>query len=256
VRLLQPPQRPTTQPPNQPMAFEIPQADKKYAYVQSKFTEIAQRYDLFNDLITQGFHRLWKNEVVRLAGVRAGDQALDICCGTGDILQRLAQAVGPQGQAVGLDFSAGMLQVAASRNLGDQTQILQGDAQALPFHDGQFNAVTVGYGLRNLVDLHQGLSEVYRVLKPGGRFVSLDLGKVTMPVVKQLFHFYFFTVVPLIGKALYPGEDMFDYFPHSSLSYPGPEALKQMLEEVGFTQVSFKNYHFGGSVIHLALKPG
>ena len=233
----------------------MPDGAEKYEYVQSRFSAIAQKYDVFNDLITQGFHRHWKNIVVKKTGLAKGGQALDICCGTGDITERLKKKVGEQGQVTGMDFSFGMLEVARSRTGLTDTSLVQGDAMNLPFANETFDAVTVGYGLRNLVDLTKGLEEVYRVLKPGGRFVCLDLGKVTLPVAKQIFQFYFFQVVPRIGKVLYPNEDMFDYFPQSSVAYPGPESLKKMLENAGFTEVSFQNYHFGGSVIHLAVKP-
>ncbi len=232
----------------------MPDGAEKYEFVQSRFSAIAQKYDLFNDLITQGFHRHWKNLVVQKTGLAPGDQALDICCGTGDITERLAKAVGSKGKAIGLDFSFGMLEVARSRKGLSKTPLVQGDAMNLPFASETFDALTVGYGLRNLVDLSQGLEEVYRVLKPGGRFVCLDLGKVTLPVVKQVFQFYFFQVVPRIGKILYPKEDMFDYFPQSSVDYPGPESLKKMLEKAGFRQVEYQSYHFGGSVIHRAVK--
>ena len=236
------------------MSYQMPDQGEKYDYVQGKFTAIAQRYDLFNDLITQGFHRHWKNQMIKLAMLQSGDRALDICCGTGDITERLKRAVGSEGQTVGLDFSYGMLEVARSRKTLEQTPLIQGDATQLPFQDASFDAVTVGYGLRNLVDLEGGLKEVLRVLKPGGRFISLDLGKVTLPVAKQVFGFYFFKVVPQIGKILYPGEDMFDYFPQSSVAYPAPEKLQEMMEGIGFEGVSFQNYHFGGSVIHQAFK--
>ncbi|MDT8447879.1 MAG: bifunctional demethylmenaquinone methyltransferase/2-methoxy-6-polyprenyl-1,4-benzoquinol methylase UbiE [bacterium] len=237
------------------MSFEIPQGQEKYDYVQSKFTEIAQKYDVFNDLITQGFHRYWKNYVCAQAALKPGDQALDICCGTGDITERLGQAVGPQGKVVGLDFSFGMLQVAKSRDLKSQRVYLQGDAMKLPIASEKFDAVTVGFGLRNLVRIEDCMAEVLRVLKPGGRFVVLDMGKVKIPVAKQVFRAYFHSVVPLVGKFLYPGQDMFDYFPASAENYPSQEKLGEMLQGQGFEQVRFKNFHLGSTSVHVAFKP-
>ena len=237
------------------MAFQVPKGEEKYDYVQSKFSEIAQKYDLFNDLITQGFHRYWKNQLVGAAGLQAGDQALDICCGTGDITERLEKAVGPSGRVWGLDFSIGMLQAGRSRDPLSNRRFVQGDAMNLPIRTGSMDAVTVGFGLRNLVRLEDGLDEVLRVLKPGGRFMCLDMGKVTLPIAKDIFRLYFFHVVPKVGRLLYPGQDMFDYFPASSLEYPAQEKLSGLLKDRGFTDVSFTNYHLGSTVIHKAYKP-
>ncbi|MDH5560997.1 MAG: bifunctional demethylmenaquinone methyltransferase/2-methoxy-6-polyprenyl-1,4-benzoquinol methylase UbiE [Deltaproteobacteria bacterium] len=238
------------------MPFEIPtEDDKKYQFVQSRFTKIAEKYDFFNDIVTQGMHRYWKNFLVKQASLNIGDQALDICCGTGDITQRLVQAVGKKGQVVGLDFSEGMLMAAGQRNKKQKTFFLQGDAMALPFRDNAFDAVTVGYGLRNLIDIEICLREVFRVLKPGGRFLSLDMGKVRLPLIKQLFHVYFFNVVPLIGKMIYPKEDLFDYFPVSTLEYPSQESLNDMLLKEGFKETRYYNFSFGATAIHRAVKP-
>ncbi|MDX2472045.1 MAG: bifunctional demethylmenaquinone methyltransferase/2-methoxy-6-polyprenyl-1,4-benzoquinol methylase UbiE [SAR324 cluster bacterium] len=236
------------------MAFEIPQDEEKYQYVQSRFSAIAAKYDLFNDLITQGMHRYWKNCVRDAAELTQGDQALDICCGTGDITMRLREKTGDTGLTVGLDFSHGMLDTAQTRGLQEGCLLVQGDATKLPFANESFDAVTVGYGLRNLVDINAGLNEVYRILKPGGRFISLDMGKVKNPLIKGIFDFYFFQIVPRIGKALYPNESMFDYFPQSAVEYPSQEKLKEMLEVVGFAKVDFTNFHFGGVVMHVARK--
>jgi len=237
------------------MEYQIPQGQEKYDFVQSKFTEIAQKYDLFNDLITQGFHRHWKNQVVDKAQLSPGDKAVDLCCGTGDITERLAKKVGTQGQVVGLDFSIGMLQVARSRDPEGNCLFLQGDAMKLPFASASLDAVTVGFGLRNLVRIEDCFAEVLRVLKPGGRFISLDMGKVKVPVAKSVFRLYFSQVVPKVGKLLYPGQEMFDYFPASAEKYPSQEALKDMLEQQGFETVSFTNYHLGSTVIHQSFKP-
>ncbi|OGH00416.1 MAG: hypothetical protein A2600_10200 [Candidatus Lambdaproteobacteria bacterium RIFOXYD1_FULL_56_27] len=237
------------------MEFQVPQGQEKYQYVQSKFTEIAQKYDLFNDLITQGMHRYWKNKVVEATGLKKGDKALDLCCGTGDITLRLKKKVGEEGVAFGMDFSIGMLQVSQTRDPQGTCRFLQGDAMKLPFADQSLDAVTVGFGLRNLVAIGDCFDEVLRVLKPGGRFVSLDMGKVKLPLANWVFSQYFHQVVPLVGKLLYPGQDMFDYFPASALVYPSQEALATMLEQHGFEKVRFTNYHLGSTVLHQAFKP-
>ena len=237
------------------MQFSIPAGDEKSKYVQAGFTRIAEKYDLFNDLFTLGLHRYWKRFLVNKANLKAGDRALDFCCGTGDITELLEKAVGPQGMVIGLDFSEGMLKTARTRDGGESRRLLQGDAMSLPVSDTTLDAATVGYGLRNLAEIQPCLNEVYRILKPGGRFLIIDVGKVKLPVVKQLFDFYFRNIVPLIGKVLYPGEDMFDYFPESSVKYPSQDKMKTLLTETGFTDVTYYNFGFGGTVVHYALKP-
>jgi len=238
------------------MTASIPSGKAKAAYVQERFSAIADRYDRFNDLITLGRHRAWKTCLVQMAELNASACALDICCGTGDIAQRLNRRAGPGGQVWGLDFASEMLRVARWRNRTTPIRFIQGDAMQLPFKSISLDAVTVGFGLRNLVDIDGCLAEVWRVLKPGGRFVSLDMGKVRVPLLKQLFHGYFFGVVPMIGKWMYPGERFFDYFPQSSLSYPAPESLAQQLLNSGFERVHFRTFYFGSTVIHRAFKPG
>ena len=237
------------------MSFTMPEGEEKSEYVQDGFSKIAERYDLFNDLITQGMHRYWKRFLVEKTGLKEGDRALDICCGTGDISQRLKSVVGAKGLACGLDFSRGMLKVAHTRSQGKLNSLIQGNAGILPFKKESLDAVTVGYGLRNLVDINICLKEVWRILKPGGRFLSLDMGKITIPLIKQIFHIYFFHIVPKIGKIIYSGEDMFDYFPQSSVDYPSQEKLAEMLENSAFINVYFTNFYFGGTVVHHAQKP-
>ena len=237
------------------MAFNIPTGKEKSKYVKGKFSVIAKRYDLFNDLITQGMHRFWKNFLVEKARLKSSDNALDICCGTGDITQRLKASVGDDGDVIGLDFSSGMLKVAKNRNLASTIYFVKADAMNLPFQDSSIDVVTVGFGLRNLIDISKCLSDVIRVLKPGGRFLCLDMGKVKIPILKQLFKFYFFKIVPIVGKLMYPGEDLFDYFPASSVAYPSQEKLAGMLVNIGFEEVEFFNFYFGSTVIHYAEKP-
>ncbi|MCG8334320.1 MAG: bifunctional demethylmenaquinone methyltransferase/2-methoxy-6-polyprenyl-1,4-benzoquinol methylase UbiE [Proteobacteria bacterium] len=236
------------------MAFTIPEGKSKADYVQKKFSEIARKYDLFNDIVTQGMHRYWKRFLVKKARLNPGDQVLDICCGTGDITQLLQKKTGKQGTTLGLDFSSGMLAVAAERDQTGLSSFLQGDAAVLPIISGSMDAVTVGYGLRNLIDISPCLEEVYRVLKPGGRFLCLDMGKVKIPIIREIFAFYFFKIVPRIGKLIYPGEDMFDYFPESSVEYPSQERLAEILREHGYIDVSYHDFHFGSVTVHYAVK--
>ena len=132
---------------------------------------------------------------------------------------------------------------------------MQVDSINIPFTDTNFHAVTIGYGLRNVSDLNACLQEIFRVLKPGGVLVSLDVGKVRLPIIAELNNFYFFRVVPLIGNIMMPGQEMFQYLPHSSLKYPNQELLKRMLLETGFKQAEIHDFIFGACTVHVAYKP-
>ncbi len=237
------------------MSYQLPDDAEKARYVEQKFTEIAPKYDLFNDIITGGMHRYWKRFMVRQTGISSDAVCLDLCCGTGDITHCLGQAA-PQGKVYALDFSQGMLEVARQRNFSGKERLLflRSDANQLPFSSGKFDAVTIGYGLRNVSHLQNCLQEILRVLVPGGVLVSLDVGKIRIPWLFEISQFYFFHIVPRLGKLLYPGQDMFDYLPHSSIDYPDQERLKRIMLSVGFKQVDVFDFFLGASTIHVAYK--
>jgi demethylmenaquinone methyltransferase/2-methoxy-6-polyprenyl-1,4-benzoquinol methylase len=244
------------------MPYEIPPPEHKARYVRRKFGEIARRYDLFNDLITQGQHRYWKNVLVGRLELQGRERVLDLCCGTGDIALRCARRLGPGGAVVAADFSEDMLRVARTRlraspavRGGPPVALLCGDAMHLPFPDSSFDAVTIGYGLRNVTHLESCLNELHRVLKPGGVLASLDVGKVRSRIVAALNHVYFFYVVPWIGRRLQPGQEMFTYLPESSRAYPHQDRLKALLREQGFERTELIEFILGASVIHVARKP-
>ncbi|MBT7810129.1 MAG: ubiquinone/menaquinone biosynthesis methyltransferase, partial [Deltaproteobacteria bacterium] len=177
------------------MSYTLPETDEKAHYVEQKFDEIAQKYDRFNDLITFGMHRYWKRFVVRQTGLQPEEHCLDLCCGTGDIAREVLRQY-PTSKVTGLDFSQKMLNIAKSKSSNNSgVQYLLGNAMEIPFSDTNFDAVTIGYGLRNVPNLNGCLQEILRVLKPGGILVSLDVGKVRLPVIKELNNFYFFRIV-------------------------------------------------------------
>ena len=236
--------------------YQLPTPEAKAAYVEQKFDEIAEKYDRFNDLITFGLHRYWKQFVARQTGLRPGERCLDLCCGTGDIAQAVKR-MHPEVEVIGMDFSEQMLVFASRRKAAGENpvQFCRGDAMALPFPDRHFDAVTIGYGLRNVPDLTGCLREIRRVLKPGGELVSLDVGKVRVPVLAGLSQFFLFQIVPRIGEWLMPGQEMFSYLPHSSVQYPNQETLKRHLLELGFQQVEVHDFCFGASTVHVAYEP-
>ena len=252
------------------MAYKHPDPAEKAGYVQSKFDEIAADYDRFNDLITQGQHRWWKRVMVRRLAIRPEAAGLDLCCGTGDIAQRMRPLLNDKGLLVAADFSQNMLRIARKRlgtpeptgapsskgkNQNPPVWLIGGDAMRLPFQNESFDFLTIGYGLRNVSDLDVCLAELLRVLKPGGVLASLDVGKVRNPVIRPFAEFYLFRIVPLIGRLLQPGQDMFTYLPNSTLDYPPQDILRGQLESAGFADVELIEFMFGASVIHLAHKP-
>ena len=237
------------------MSFNIPKGNAKAEYVKQRFTGIAERYDLFNDIVTQGMHRYWKRFLIKKAQLDADSRVLDICCGTGDITGLLNRRIGSGSQVIGLDFSEGMIEVGARRKNNKGVLFVRGDASVLPVRSESLDAVTVGYGLRNLVNIESCLAEVFRVLKKGGRFLSLDMGKVKIPIAREVFAFYFFKIVPRIGRLIYPDEDLFDYFPESSVNFPSQEKLAEMIGMQGFTRVRYFNFYLGSTAVHYAEKP-
>lgn len=233
----------------------MPQAPEKGRYVQSMFDAIAGNYDRVNDLMTAGVHRQWKRQVVALAALERGERALDLATGTGDIAFLLADQVGPQGQILGLDFSDGMLDVARARALeGRNITWQQGDMTALDLPDASFDAITVGYGLRNVTDLDRALAEIHRVLKPGGRFVSLDLGKPRFRLIRWGADLYSFRVVPLIGGIVSGNRDAYKYLPASNLSFVDQRELAKRLADLGFNDVRIHDRAMGAMAIVSAAK--
>ena len=237
------------------MTYTLPNTEEKSVYVEQMFNKIAQKYDLFNDIITFGMHRQWKRFVARQTDLHAEQSCLDLCCGTGDIAREVLRQY-PSSKVTGLDFSEEMLNIAESKNNNKITvQYIPGDAMNIPFQDAAFDAVTIGYGMRNVQNISQFLREIVRVLKPEGVLVSLDVVKVRIPILAELNHFYFFHIVPLVGKLLMPGEEIFQYLPESSLEYPNQESLTNLMIETGFEKVGFHNFVFGASTVHVAYKP-
>jgi len=228
-----------------------PEADA----VQALFASIASRYDLINDLQSLGLHRRWKRRVADLASVRPGDQALDVCCGTGDIAWELARR---GAQVVGLDLCRPMLDIAERRRdrgtrsgqpgpRGDAPRFIQADALRLPFADNSFDTVTAGYGLRNLADWQEGLRQMQRVARPGGRLVVLDFGRPPNPVWRAVYMAYLRFLVPLLGLAVCGNLGAYAYIHESLRRYPAQQGLEDTMREIGLVEVSTVNL-FGGAM--------
>lgn len=240
----------------------MPETEEKAGFVRENFNRIAEKYDRFNDWNSFLLHRLWKNRLVKEVEKNLDShlKVMDLCCGTGDISVRLENSPSVD-HVTCVDFSENMLEIAKTRlqKKAEEGRVdfQVGDATKLKnFKNSQFDAVSIGFGLRNVDDLPKAISEIHRILKPGGLFLNLDVGKVKNPLIRWAADFYFFKIVPILGYILWGGKnEMFDYLPVSSLSYPNQEKLKSILEENGFRDVRFQNFVFGNAVLHIAKKP-
>jgi demethylmenaquinone methyltransferase/2-methoxy-6-polyprenyl-1,4-benzoquinol methylase len=228
--------------------------------VNDLFATIAPRYDLINDLQSFGLHRGWKRKLVRLAQGRPGHLALDVCCGTGDVTFALAKA---GLEAIGLDFSEAMLEVARERNIrihrGDESdtlpRFLRGDAQHIPFPDGSFDVITVSYGLRNLARWQTGLAEMFRVAKPGGRLLVLDFGKPDNAFWRACYFAYLRALVPLFGRIFCGDSQTHGYILESLRHYPAQHGVADEMRRLGCHDVRIINLLGGMMTINYGLKP-
>jgi demethylmenaquinone methyltransferase/2-methoxy-6-polyprenyl-1,4-benzoquinol methylase len=211
--------------------------------VRRMFDRIAPIYDSMNRLMTAGLDRRWRAATAQ-AVVRDGDRVLDVCCGTGD-LSIAAREAG--GEVTGLDFSTPMLERA--RRKSDEVEWLEGDALALPFPDGSFDAVTIGFGLRNLANVERGLAELHRVLRSGGRLAILEIAR-PKGLVAPFYRFWFDGVIPLAGKVL-PGGSAYSYLPASVRRFPAPEGLAKLLDEARFDEISWRLFAGGIVALHM-----
>ncbi|MEW6189750.1 MAG: bifunctional demethylmenaquinone methyltransferase/2-methoxy-6-polyprenyl-1,4-benzoquinol methylase UbiE [Actinomycetota bacterium] len=232
-------------------------AGEKERYVKSIFSTIAKRYDLLNTLLSFGLHRHWKRFAVKLADLSPGDTALDICSGTGDLAILLSRKVGLEGKVVALDFCQEMLKLAQEKI--EATEIsnctfVHGNAEELEFPTESFNAVTVGFGMRNVANIDKVFKEMHRVLKPYGRAICLEFSHPTSLIFRILYDFYSFKILPRIGGFISGKSDAYFYLPNSIREFPSQDELKIIMEKVGFSEVRYYNLTGGIVAIHLGIK--
>jgi demethylmenaquinone methyltransferase / 2-methoxy-6-polyprenyl-1,4-benzoquinol methylase len=222
--------------------------------VRAMFDDIAGSYDLLNSLMTAGLHHRWRELGVLLAQVEEGDSALDVCCGTGDFAFALRRAVGPRGRVVGLDFSEEMLQVAREKSgLNQQwVEFVQGDLLDLPFGHGEFDACTVGFGIRNVPDVSRAFSQMRRVVRPGGRVVCLEITQPQIIGFKQFYRLWFDYTVPLLGRLAAQEDFAYSYLPASVRRFPDPESLRAAMGEAGLVNPRFEILAGGIIALHHA----
>ncbi|WP_299256438.1 bifunctional demethylmenaquinone methyltransferase/2-methoxy-6-polyprenyl-1,4-benzoquinol methylase UbiE [uncultured Kushneria sp.] len=236
---------------------EVP-VEEKAGRVEQVFDSVARRYDIMNDLMSMGVHRFWKRVALERSGVRRGHAVLDIAGGTGDLTAKFVERVGPTGRVVLADINASMLQVGRDRlmdrGIGAQVEIVQADAQALPFPDNTFDCITIAFGLRNVTDKDAALASMTRVLKPGGRLLILEFSKPVNTVFEKVYDQYSFHVLPRIGKWVANDADSYRYLAESIRMHPDQPTLKAMMENAGLERVEYTNMTGGVVALHRGIK--
>lgn len=235
----------------------IPAAQKS-AKVAEVFHSVAQKYDLMNDLMSLGIHRLWKHFAVNICQFRPGHRVLDIAGGTGDLAARISPLVGKEGEVVLADINASMLQIGRDRlidrGLYQNLNFIQADAEKLPFPDNYFDRIIIGFGLRNVTRPLNALQSMYRVLKPGGTVIILEFSKPTTPLLKSIYHAYSFKLLPLLGKVIAKDEASYRYLVESIEKHPDQETLANLLRNAEFEDVDYHNLTGGIVAIHRGYK--
>ena len=240
--------------------FGFKEVDKeaKASMVADVFHSVASRYDLMNDLMSAGIHRIWKRFTIELSGVRKGNSVLDIAGGTGDLAARFADIVGPQGAVVLADINESMLKVGRDKLLDSghlgNLEFVQADAQYLPFPDDSFDCITIAFGLRNVTDKDRALRSMLRVLKPGGRLLVLEFSKPQSALLSKAYDAYSFKVLPVMGRLVANDSDSYQYLAESIRVHPDQETLKEMMEDAGFTRCEYHNMTGGVVALHKGIK--
>ncbi len=235
----------------------VPSGDKA-SLVRGVFDSVANKYDLMNDLMSFGVHRLWKRFAIELAGVRTGQVILDLASGTGDLADRFAGLVGPQGLVVMSDINASMLSVGRDR-MADRGHVgniayAQIDAEQLPLADDSLDLITIAFGLRNVTHKERALQSMFRALKPGGRALVLEFSKPTSKPLQKIYDAYSFGVLPRMGRLVANDPDSYRYLAESIRMHPDQETLKGMMEDAGFERCDVHNLTGGIVAVHRGFK--
>ncbi len=233
--------------------YEQVPAGEKQSRVAGVFSSVARRYDLMNDLMSMGIHRLWKRFAVDLAGVRPGETVLDVAGGTGDLTKAFRRAAGPQGQVILSDINAAMLGEGRRRLIDagvSGVPLVQANAECLPFADASFDCITIGFGLRNVTDKDAALRSMRRCLKPGGRLLVLEFSKPVIEPLSRAYDKYSFKVLPLLGRYVAQDEASYRYLAESIRMHPDQATLKDMMEGAGLERVQVYNLTGGIVAVH------
>ena len=240
---------------NTHFGFKTIAESEKARKVGEVFHSVAHKYDLMNDVMSAGLHRVWKRFAIELSGVKAGDRVLDVAGGSGDLSRLFANKVGIDGEVILTDINASMLAVGRDRLIDDGVAVpaLQCDAEKLPFPDNHFDCVCVAFGLRNMTHKELALAEMQRVLKVGGRLLVLEFSQVWKPLA-PLYNAYSFKLLPLMGKLFAKDADSYQYLAESIRMHPDQETLRQMMLDAGFAKVDYYNLSAGVVALHKGWK--
>ncbi|MFK7894013.1 MAG: bifunctional demethylmenaquinone methyltransferase/2-methoxy-6-polyprenyl-1,4-benzoquinol methylase UbiE [Granulosicoccus sp.] len=233
-------------------------ASAKAGMVGQVFDSVAGKYDVMNDLMSFGVHRLWKRFTVSQAGVRPGHRVLDLAGGTGDLALQFTRRVGPKGSVVLSDINAAMLNTGRDRLMDEgvtgNIEYVQANAECLPFDDDSFDCVSMAFGLRNVTDKDAALASIHRVLKPGGRVLILEFSKPVLPLLSKAYDAYSFTALPLMGKLVANDAESYRYLAESIRMHPDQDTLEQMMQDAGFAKTSYHNLTGGVVALHKGFK--
>ncbi len=232
-------------------------AGDKAGLVRGVFDSVADNYDLMNDLMSAGLHRLWKKATIAEAGIRRGHRVLDLAGGTGDLAIQFARRVGDDGQVVLADINAAMLEQGRRRvvdsGVAGRVEIAQVNAESLPFDEGSFDRITIAFGLRNVTDKNAALRSMFRVLKPGGKALILEFSN-PHDAIQPAYDLYSFRVLPTLGKLVANDEDSYQYLAESIRKHPDQDTLKSMMESAGFERCRYRNFSGGIVALHIGYK--
>lgn len=233
--------------------------EDKVNHVADVFHSVASKYDVMNDLMSMGIHRLWKRFTIELSGVRKGHKVLDLAGGTGDLTMKFSDIVGPEGTVVLADINESMLKVGRDRLMDrgytSNIEVVQANAEELPFPDNHFNCVTIAFGLRNVTDKDKALRSITRVLKPGGKLLVLEFSKPENPLLTKAYDLYSFTALPAMGKLIAGDSESYKYLAESIRMHPDQETLKGMMEQAGLVNCRYHNMTGGIVALHTGVKP-
>ncbi len=238
--------------------FTTVNRDDKEQLVRGVFDSVASRYDVMNDLMSAGIHRLWKRFTIELSAVRPGQTVLDIAGGTGDLSARFSTLVGAEGRVILADINASMLAVGRDKLLDagafGNLHMVQCDAQTLPFPDNSIDCITIAFGLRNVTDKDLALQSMERILKPGGRLLVLEFSKPTSALLQKVYDTYSFRILPMMGRLVANDEDSYRYLAESIRQHPDQETLLGMMEEAGYVDCQYHNMTGGIVAVHRGIK--
>lgn len=238
--------------------YETVDSKEKQNRVRGVFDSVSSRYDIMNDVMSFGVHRLWKRFTVEVSALRPGQQVLDLAGGTGDLTSLMAKRVGQKGRVVISDINGSMLGVGRERLINEGTvgnvEYVQANAELLPFPDNYFDCVTIGFGLRNVTDKDKALRAMQRVLKPGGKLLILEFSKPTMPLLSKVYDIYSFKLLPMMGKVVSNDADSYRYLAESIRMHPDQETLLGMMQDAGLERCDYYNLTGGVVALHKGYK--